>query len=220
MTTAQVDLFSFIHKAIRAMLFDLADRLQSTDLSDESVAPGLVADMRRMLVLLHAHAEHEDRLIFPAIEAVAPGSTQEAGEEHQLYENKTARLEGLLGQLESSSSPDDRKHSDHELRLAFFDFLAFTLVHLNHEEETALPASQRYLADDQLLAIRAQIQQASPPDQYEQWMRWMLPALTTAELKLLFGQARQGAPAAVFEKMLEMGKRYLPTGRWAIVSSG
>ena len=219
MTTAQVDLFTFIHKAIRAMLFDLAGRLQSTDLSDESVVPGLVADMRRMLVLLRAHAEHEDRLIFPAIEAVAPGSTQEAGEEHQLYENKTARLEGLLGQLAQSSPSDHRVRLERELRFAFFDFLGFTLVHLNHEEETALPASQRHLTDEQLLAIRTQIQRASPPDQYDEWMRWMLPALTTAELKLLFKQARHGAPAAIFDKMLEMGERYLSSRRWAIVSA-
>jgi iron-sulfur cluster repair protein YtfE (RIC family) len=213
--SAQVDLFTLIHKAIRGMLFDLAGRLQTVDLADDRCVGELVRSLRQMLVLLEQHADHEDHLIFPAIEAAAPGATSEAGHEHEAYAAKTARLQAHIDALEKASTEVLRVHAGRELRLAFFDFLAFTLVHLNHEEETALPASLRHLTDDQLLAIRTDIQRTTPPDVYRDWLRWMLPALNPQELRSMLAQAREKAPAATYQVMLDVGESVVEPSQWA-----
>lgn len=213
--SAQVDLFTFIHKAIRGMLFDLAGRLQAIDLADDRCVGELIRSLRQMLGLLEQHAEHEDHLIFPAIEAAAPGATCEAGHEHEAYAAKTARLQAHIDALEKASTEVMRVHAGRELHLAFFDFLAFTLVHLNHEEETALPASLRHLSNEKLLSIRADIQRTTPPDVYREWLRWMLPALNPQELRGMLAQAREKAPAATYQVMLDVGMECVEPSKWA-----
>jgi hemerythrin-like domain-containing protein len=213
--SAQVDLFTLIHKAIRGMLFDLAGRLQTIDLSDDACVGELVRSLRQMLILLEQHADHEDHLIFPAIEAVAPGATREAGHEHEVYATKTTRLQAHIVALETAPTHALRVHAGRELRLFFFDFLAFTLVHLNHEEETALPASLRNLSNEQLISIRADIQRTTPPDVYRQWLRWMLPALNPQELRGMLAQARDKAPAATYQLMLDVGMECVEPSKWA-----
>jgi hypothetical protein len=213
--SAQVDLFTLIHKAVRRMLFDLAGQLQTADLSDDACVRELVRNLRQMLVLLEQHAEHEDHLIFPAIEAVAPGATCEAGHEHEAYAAKTAILQAHIDALETASTDALRVRAGRELHLAFFEFLAFTLMHLNHEEVTALPASLLHMTDEALLAIRAEIHRKTQPELYREWLRWMLPALNPKELRNMLAAARDKAPAATYQVMLDVGQTVVEPAIWA-----
>ena len=68
------------------------------------------------------------------------------------------------------------------LRIAYFEFIAEHLRHMNHEERVMLPATQRWASDEQRAATLGRIIGGLSPEMYATWMRWMLPALMPDEL--------------------------------------
>lgn len=182
---SKTDLFTNIHKAIRAVLFETASMLQRGDFADESEKDRILQQLELLFVLLHDHADHEDNLIFPAIERVAPGITDLAEAQHHDYELQMRRLEALMEQLRLSNHPEERIRLGIAINQAFDGFLAFSLIHLKTEEENILPVSLELLSEEELVAIRSRILSSIPPDISAVWMRYMLPSLNFHEKKKL-----------------------------------
>ena len=82
-------------------------------------------------------------------------------------------------------------------------------VHLNNEEATLLPLTWKYLTDDQIRAIRAKIQMATPPERYGEWLKWMISSLNVNELIGLFSGMKMAAPPQVLEKMKLLAEKNL-----------
>ena len=92
----QVDLFTPIHKAIRAMLYQLGSELQCANMTNKEECRLMVDKLEHSLELLEEHARHEDEIIFPAIDKALPGITEESTEEHEAYAKKVEQLRSLL----------------------------------------------------------------------------------------------------------------------------
>ncbi len=59
------DLFTSIHKAIRAMVYETGRALQTADFADGASAAGAVDRLEPVLVLLAEHHETEEQFVFP-----------------------------------------------------------------------------------------------------------------------------------------------------------
>lgn len=130
----------------------------------------------------------------------------------------------IMGQMvEISKVADELSHlRDNEQRIErgsklnkmVNNLLALYIVHLNNEEEILLPLTWRYLTDDQIRAIRAKIQMATPPERYSEWMKWMLPSLDVNELIGLFSALKMAAPLQVLEKMMHVAEQNVDKETW------
>ena len=79
----RVDLFTTVHKALRAVIYQLSTMLQTTDFSDERSTKACLAALEHFLELLHEHAGHEDRTIFAAMHQFDPEMIDQLEEEHK-----------------------------------------------------------------------------------------------------------------------------------------
>jgi hypothetical protein len=85
----RTDLFTAIHKAIRAQLFDAGLRMQNLDIHNDEDVAEFTAIIRDRLAFLHEHADKEDTYIFPVI----------AGYDREL-------VEAVEREHETAASPD------------------------------------------------------------------------------------------------------------------
>ena len=210
----KVDLFTSIHKAIRALLYQTASALQAADLGEEQSMQETLRMLENTLDMLEEHAAHEDHLIFPEVEKVLPGTTLACESEHRAYEQKEISLRNLMAQIRKAQTATDRLAFAGALNRAYTDFMAFQLQHMNHEEEQILPLAQQSLENQELLAIRGKIQASIAPERQGEWLRLMLPALNVSELMLLFTQLKTQAPPAVYQNFRELGFTVLDEKRW------
>jgi len=214
MQLRKTDLFTFIHKSIRSMIYNAASKLQTADFADETEVKNLLASLRYDLNLLHEHAVHEDNVIFPEIANEEPQMIEDLNEEHKKLESKLNGLLVIIEKTGQSKSIEERMLLGSSLNNLFNDFIADYLAHMNHEEATVLEASLKYLTDEELIAIRTRIQSNVPPDRYKVWMNWMLKSLNNTELIGLLNSMKANAPLNVFEFILDSAKSVLDSERW------
>jgi hemerythrin-like domain-containing protein len=210
----KIDLFTAIHKAIRALLYDTGRRLQTANLADTEEMHQTLNRLEQTIDMLEEHGKHEDELIFPPIENAVPGSTEEAESQHRGYEERVLRLRGVIDQIKHTVDASLRAAQAGVLNRRFTDFMAFYLMHMNCEEETVLQVSQDKLSNEELTAIRVKVQTSIPPQRYAEWLQWMLPSLNLQELIPLFSQVKHSAPAPVFEKFKSIGQTTIDSPRW------
>ena len=213
MQLRKTDLFTFIHKSIRSMIYNSASKLQSTDFSDEKESKEMLLSLRQDLELLHEHAEHEDNIIFPEIADNEPEMIKILNDEHIELESKLNKLLTQMNKIYITSNDEERLVFGEELNNMFNDFSASYLAHMNHEEATVLEASFKYLSDDELIAIRTRIQTKIPAERYKIWLNWMLKSLNNSELVGLLGGMKASAPAQVFENVLQVSESVIDAER-------
>ena len=213
MQLRKTDLFTFIHKSIRSMIYNSASKLQSTDFSDEKESKEMLLSLRQDLELLHEHAEHEDNIIFPEIADNEPEMIKILNDEHIELESKLNKLLTQMNKIYITSNDEERLVFGEELNNMFNDFSASYLAHMNHEEVTVLEASFKYLSDDELIAIRTRIQTKIPAERYKIWLHWMLKSLNNSELAGLLGGMKASAPPQIFDNVLQVSESVIDAER-------
>jgi hemerythrin-like domain-containing protein len=214
MQLRKTDLFTFIHKSIRSLIYNAASKLQTADFTDEKEVKRLLTYLRHDLDLLHEHAVNEDNIIFPEIADEEPQMIEVLNEEHKKLETKLNSILALIEKIEHTNSIEERMLLGNSLNSLFNDFIADYLTHMNHEESTVLEASLKYLTDEELIAIRTRIQSNVPPDRYKVWMNWMLRSLNNSELIGLLSGMKASAPSNVFRNILDITKSVTDNDRW------
>lgn len=205
----RVDLFKTIHKALRAMFYDMAIRIQNTDFTNQQELDKLISDLNYLLKLLDSHSHHEDDCIFPLVKEADLDVLKEVESEHELYNHKIFELRAFIEKLENAIDYTDRNNYQNELNHLFTDFLAFTLLHLIKEERIIMPYLIENYGDEELINVRVKIQSNVDKDEYAYWMKWMLPNISYSELTEMLEEVKKSAPDFVYQSMLNMSKGFL-----------
>lgn len=176
------DLFTNVHKGIRAALFEACLRAGRTGEADACAGDvrAFVQDVLRFVV---HHGENEDLLMVPSMEAHLPRVARAMSEAHRALEAEIAALREAAVRL-----PMD------ELYLALAEFTARYLDHMLVEERDVDPALRRVLDADTLAGFgRDAVARTAPADQ-RMMLGFMLPAMTPDARAALL--ARLPAPVA------------------------
>jgi Hemerythrin HHE cation binding domain len=225
--TATEDLFTPVHKGIRAMIYDLGGRLQRVDFADPTASRAVLADLQHdfgtavsatcVLCLLHSHAGHEERGPFPQMQSFDPTLIRMLIDDHQEISRRLVGISKLADELATMGAEETRTAMGARINREVNEFFAYYLAHMNKEEVTIVPAMQQHFTDDQMRAMQGAIMGSMPPERLASYLRWMLPSLTLSELTGILGGVKAGAPPQFFQFVTGVGEAHVDPTRWAAV---
>src|SRR5690606_22695898 len=115
------------------LLFATSERAARTDFSDARESAETAADVLRLCGFLAEHAEHEDRVLAPELERLAPTLAADLRADHARTQGLERELVALAERLRASSGAERRSLGARvEQRLG--RLTAEHLVHLEREE--------------------------------------------------------------------------------------
>ena len=97
--TPRMDMYAFIHKALRAYMSDTLVALGRVDVNDEPELGQICDRVRQLLDFCRAHLRHENDFIHPAMERHLPGSAAAVAQEHVGHVQAIATLADGTAQL-------------------------------------------------------------------------------------------------------------------------
>lgn len=218
-SSSRENLYAGIHKALRAFMTDTllaVGRADPSDPQDVADASGLVIGL---MDLCEAHVQHENSFVHPAIEARTPGVCGEVAQDHVAHLHHIQRLRAAAQQLTGLDDPL-QAGALHALYLELSLFVADNLQHMHVEETRHNAALWSAYTDAELRAIHDALVATIPPSEMMQVMRWMLPQMHALERLQVLGGMRQGAPAPVFQAVLDVVQPHLSPRDWAKLTQG
>jgi hypothetical protein len=208
------DMYTGIHKAIRAQMADALLALGRMDADDEA---DLTQATRRVLDLLDmctSHLQHENEFVHPALEARAPGTSAAIASEHVNHEWHIAQLtettKTLLGAV-----PANRAQVAALLYRELTLFLADNFQHMHQEETAHNQVLWANYTDAELIGIHQTLVAAIAPDAMVRTMRWMVPAMSPAERTAMLADMLAHAPRPAFDAVMETARPHLNESEWA-----
>ncbi|MFZ0892617.1 MAG: hemerythrin domain-containing protein [Thermoplasmata archaeon] len=227
--TAEVDILTPIHKAIRAMIYDLGDQLQTTDFTDLAQTEAVVRQLKHeftaaitsncILCLVHHHGLGEEMQAFPELAKFDGPLIDRLLKEHRQFEMRLSALSKIGTQLESLSEPAARIRMGIRLNRGANEFFAAYFAHMNEEEEKLLPLLLEHFTDEQIIAFSTHIEESMPPERFQEYMRWLLPSLNANELTEMFRGIKMEPDPEVLGAFTSLAENHVDPARWRIVKS-
>ena len=208
MTAPRVDLYTSIHKGLRALMFSTLEAVAKCDPGDVFDVERTARQLRLMARLFELHLLDENAVIHPTLEARSPGAVWEAAEAHTAQAQHLADFARVAGQLEGSDA-EDRELILPALAERLSEFVAHNLDHMLSEETRHNPALWATHTDAELRAMHRAIVEKIPADDMAHLMRWMLPALTHPERVGVLKGLEAGPSRAAFYGALALSRAHL-----------
>ncbi|QJW83533.1 hypothetical protein HK414_03350 [Ramlibacter terrae] len=210
---ARFDMYTGIHKALRALMADTLLAVGRMDADDDLERAQVTGRVLQLLDSCAGHLKHENDFVHAAIEARAPGASEAIAHEHDGHLRHIAALADRVGVLRNCAAPQ-RIAAAQDLYRELALFIADNFQHM-HVEETAHNAVlwARY-TDAELVAVHDALIAAIPPEEMMGTVRWLVPFMNPLERSLMLADVRAKAPAPAFEAMLQVVRPHLRAEEW------
>jgi len=210
----RLNTYAFPHKALRNLLCQVSLAAGNADPSFPESLEKLKGLYRELNDFLQEHAQVEDEIILPALEAREPGSIQENLEEHEYLEEKFSILSKQLDGINSESPA--KKWNDF-----YWDFSEFHSEYLKHmllEEKEVLEKIWDNFSDQELFVQHQQILSTFTPDQILKTFKYIIPSLTMSEKCLAMGGLKNNAPEEFYLQVLAVIRGQIPPSDFEVLS--
>ena len=214
MQNLRFNIFNNIHKALRAMLYDTSLTLQKTDFTNENEANIALQKLELAVGIFEDHAMHEDSHIIPILETEAPGLALSFENEHVEDHRLGSALVESMKNYREQADPESKRRTGYQILLAFQEFVAFNLYHMNREERMINPVLWQFLSDEQIFHININIVRSIPPEKSLVPTSWMLRALSEDEIIAWFQKAKETSPQPVFSALCDLARKELDAEAW------
>jgi hypothetical protein len=188
-STDRFDLFTGVHKGLRAALFETAALLARTDFAASDEAAQAARAVARTLGFLEEHAAHEDALVLPAVEALSPEVFVALREDHARADGLQRDLAALAARLPGAEAAE-RVAIGRRVHDRFGLLVAEHLRHMQREEQDVQRILWAHHADGDLRALHGRILARIAPPRAAEWIGLILPALSNPERAELLGALR------------------------------
>ncbi|GAB3712287.1 hypothetical protein GCM10027592_50640 [Spirosoma flavus] len=212
MQDQRYNVFNQIHKGLRGMLYDTAIRLQQTDFtSSEAIAT--IDQLEQALHFFDEHAENEDQFILPHIRKHDAQLIDELEKDHDVDHQLTQTLFASIQEWRQATDAAQKGAIGQRILLAFNEFIAFNLYHMNKEETVLIDLLWKHYTDGEIFQMEEQIIHSIPIQTLMVESRWMMRSISDPEVIGWLSGVKQGAPAEVFNNFLQMATEELPANR-------
>jgi hypothetical protein len=197
-----------IHKGIRAELFAVTGAAGTLDPHDRAGRADLARHVRSVVDLLVSHAEHEDAVVQPVLEAQLPALAAQIAIDHPHIE---AQIEEIRDLADAAVDAPDTEVRDDVFRV-YMELASFTsayLVHQDFEERDVMPALERAVGIDGVVALHQAIVGSIPPDEMMRTLPLMLTAMNIEDRAEVLGGMQAAAPPEVFAGVWNLAKSAL-----------
>jgi len=202
--------FGQIHKGLKALLYHTALTLQHTDFTNDEQNGQVISLLEEVVLLFKGHAHTEDTLVFPMLNDVAPELVTEFEKQHVRDHQLGEEMERAIEQLKAADSRVEKIEAGIQLQLAFTEFLAFNLSHMNGEETIINENLWAHYTDDELMAIPPKVVATVAPEKNARYSFWMLKGLSQHEIVGWYSEMKENVPPFVLEQMLSLANVALP----------
>jgi hypothetical protein len=211
------DLFTPGHRALRAMLYDTALKVQTADFSEKEKAKAALDNLETCLSWFEAHHHLEEKLIFPDARRFVPEIVDKLLSQHQEFMKKLISARDLGNTIRGIDHAGEAVDAGGRLNKLADDLFAYFLSHLVYEEASILPATWENYTDPELMAIQSSVQADMTMEQIREWNGWFFPAQNDPDLAGMFKGLKMSAPPPVFEAMSRAAEAALGAERWGVV---
>lgn len=218
-TAPRVDLYSGIHKALRALMADILVAVGRMDPEDESEFDWVSSRVLQLADVCTSHLMHENEFVHGAMEACQPGSSGRIAHKHLEHGDAIARLKDAVQQMRASQGAQ-RAGEALSLYRQLALFVAHNFEHMHTEETVHNQVLWAHYSDEELMALHARLVASLPPEENLFALRWMVPAMTPAERLQVLGDMQAHAPAPVFAAALDVVQPHLDLRGWGKLSRG
>lgn len=192
------DIYRWIHKALRARMCRVLLVAGQLDVGDSDSLRNALDEVDSLLAQCRAHLQHENDFVHAAMEAVQPGSSVPAADDHADHEAHIGTLCAASAALRREPTADGALRLYHALAL----FVSENLAHMHMEETEHNAVLWRHCTDAQIQAIEQRIHASLPPAEMMDTLPWLSTGLNASERAQLMQGLQQAMPAPVFEAAL------------------
>jgi hypothetical protein len=210
MEQTRLDMYTAVHKGLRAAMGQVLQAVGNVDHGDERELAEVLGQVRGLLELLGVHLQDEERFVHTAMEARLPGSSAGTGEDHVGHELALDELESDVQALERADAAG-RAAASLRLYRRLARFVAENFEHVHVEETHNQMILWATHSDAELLAIEQALVAAIPPAAMQVFTRWMLVATSHPERVAMLSSA----PPEVFDGMLGLAREHLSQRDWS-----
>lgn len=205
--------FNQVHKGLRASLYDSALALQHNDFANPEETARVFSKLDTVLEMFEGHADIEDHHFFPAVSNRIPEVIASLEAEHETDHELGERVREGMEKYRSANDLQSRLAAGFSLSLAFYEFTAFNLSHMNREETLVNEAIWATYTDDEIRKMVAQVVSSIPPHKNELHSRWMMKGMANHEIISWLKEVNAKAPEFVYTGLLGMAADVLPASR-------
>lgn len=217
-TAQRFDIYQFIHKGLRDFMGDTLSRLGRVDVTDAEDLADAMSRVEGLLDFCAKHVQHENEFIHTAIRARQPGAASRTADDHVEH---LRSIDVLHKEVRAVYDADDAQR--HVLALRLYRhlalFVAENLQHMHIEETANNAALWAHYTDEELVALHDRLVATVSPADMMLSMRWMVPAMTPQQRAGMLGEMKAGAPAEVFEAVVDTVRPHLAARDWSKLAS-
>ena len=207
------DLYTVIHKALRAFMADTLLAVGRMDAGDDLELAQVTDRVLQLLDTCRGHIQHENDFVHAAIEARAPGASEAVAHEHAEHEQHIAQLAAHVAALRGAA-PAFRPAAAARLYGALALFIADNFRHMDVEETAHNALLWARYTDAELVTLHDRLVGSIAPAEMLLVMRWMVPFMNPMERMHVLGDMRAKAPPPAFQAVLDTARPHLTTAEW------
>jgi hypothetical protein len=215
----RVDLYTGIHKALRACMADALLALGRTDPEDDADVAAASQRVQDLLDLCESHLQHENDFVHRAIEARATGGSEAVANDHVEHLAQIGELRSLTRALDTGTA-GARAVVAQQLYRQLALFVAENFRHMDVEETAHNAVLWARYTDAELVELHDRLVASIPPEKMMRYARWLVPFMNPAERLALASDMRAKAPAPAFQAVLDVTRPHLTAGEWAKLARG
>jgi hypothetical protein len=217
-TGPRFDMYQPIHKGLRSFMADTLSRLGRVDVSDAEDLADALSQVESLLDFCAKHVQHENEFIHTAIRARQPAAASRTTDDHAEH---LESIDALHKETRAVYHADDAQRHGLALRLYrhLALFIAENLQHMHIEETANNAALWAHYTDEELVAIHDRLLASIGPADMMLGLRWMVPALTPQQRAGMLGEMKAGAPAEVFDAVVNAVRPHLAARDWSKLAS-
>nr|QCC21372.1 hypothetical protein [Candidatus Endohaliclona renieramycinifaciens]QCC21388.1 hypothetical protein [Candidatus Endohaliclona renieramycinifaciens]QCC21404.1 hypothetical protein [Candidatus Endohaliclona renieramycinifaciens]QCC21420.1 hypothetical protein [Candidatus Endohaliclona renieramycinifaciens] len=138
------------HKFVSVQVSNLERFIAKVDFTDLKKVDKVKSKLDGVIELVESHAKHEDEYIHPLLKKKVPQLIDMIESEHRDYKLMFDDLTKGLVEIETAKEKSQQVELGYQFYLAYRNFVAFNLTHLDEEESLVMPEIQKYYTDQEI----------------------------------------------------------------------